>query len=299
LKNFSECTERSKKFKVLSLTKSHTSPELRYALSTKYQNSGKICAASLLNQFTTTPTRDKKIKSVLKEKNCERLPVAYTPDEALAFLIENGLTKQQYINIRLGAIQKNCKIYPSYENVIEAKKRCYPDNLHVTETSCKIPMQDLLNHTTKRICSLPQVKLENEMTNLEMLYKWGCDGSSGQLMYRMKFNDLTTDNDSTVFIFSLVPLLLRCSISDENVVLWKNVRPSSHFFRPIKFLYEKETIESTKREVNAIESELKNIFPTDILLEDNNLLKIKHTLIFSMVDGKVTILHRYKINLDF
>jgi hypothetical protein len=64
-------------------------------------------------------------------------------------------------------------------------------------------------------------------------------------------------------------------------------------------LYEKETIESTKREVNAIESELKNIFPTDILLEDNNLLKIKHTLIFSMVDGKVKILHRYKINLDF
>ncbi|XP_025419390.1 uncharacterized protein LOC112689765 [Sipha flava] len=149
-------------------------------------------------------------------------------------------------------------------------------------------MQDLLNHTTKRICSLPQVKLENEMTNLEMLYKWGCDGSSGQSMYRMKFNDSTTENDSTVFIFSLVPLLLRCSISDENVVLWKNVRPSStHFYRPIKFLYERETIESTKREVNTIESELKNIFPTDILLEDNNLLKIKHTLIFSMIDGKV------------
>ncbi|KAF0704275.1 Uncharacterized protein FWK35_00031990, partial [Aphis craccivora] len=63
----------------------------------------------------------KKIKSAYKDvnKNC---PIPYTPDEALAFMIDNKLTKQQYTNIRLGSKKRNCDIYPSYENIILEKK---------------------------------------------------------------------------------------------------------------------------------------------------------------------------------
>jgi len=88
-------------------------------------------------------------------------------------------------------------------------------------------------------------------------------------------------------MFSIVPIQLRCLIQEKNIVVWQNPRTSSiRFCRPIKFSFEKETVNSTLREVNASETEIKNLLPTKILL-DKITLEFKHTLIFSKVDGKV------------
>lgn len=44
--------------------------------------------------------------------------VPYTNDEALAFFLDNNLTKQQYINIRLSARKKKFIFTPSYEYIL-------------------------------------------------------------------------------------------------------------------------------------------------------------------------------------
>ncbi|CAI6354072.1 unnamed protein product [Macrosiphum euphorbiae] len=82
-----------------------------------------------------------------------------------------------------------------------------------------------------------------------MLYKWGCDGSSGQSQYRQHFNDDSSTTDQAMFMFSIVPLELRShsevsDIKNNYEVIWSNPSPSStKFCRPIKYMFKKETIQ--------------------------------------------------------
>jgi hypothetical protein len=91
------------------------------ALSTKFQKSGKRSAALLLNDSLASPTISTKIKNIITNVDHNKT-ITYTANESLAFLIENKLTKQQYLNTRLGAKKKNCDIYSPYASILEAKK---------------------------------------------------------------------------------------------------------------------------------------------------------------------------------
>ncbi|KAE9522419.1 hypothetical protein AGLY_017178 [Aphis glycines] len=182
-------------------------------------------------------------------------------------------------------------IFSAYDHVLNAKKECYPKNIRITETSCQVPLQDLLDHTIIRILKIPNIKMpENIVDNIELLCKWGCDGSSDHSQYKQTFNESSslTTTDYDVFMFSVVPLQLH--FTDEgggNHILWKNPRYSStRFCRPIKFDFIKETVKSTQEGVEAVKSEIINLHPT-IYLRGIEEVKIKHTMIFSMIDGKV------------
>ncbi|XP_025407568.1 uncharacterized protein LOC112681536 [Sipha flava] len=125
------------------------------------------------------------------------------------------------------------------------------------------------------------------MNNFELLCKWGCDGSSSQARYKQITS--SNFNDSDIFMFSLVPLQLRCTKinNPKTILLWKNPRPSStRYGRPIKFEYKKKTIESTLEEVNAVEEEIKSLIPT-LVFKNNIEIRVKSTLMFTMVDGKI------------
>lgn len=68
-----------------------------------------------------SPTRAIKIRNVVNNVDNNKI-IPYTSNKALAFLIENKLTKQQYLYIGLGAKKKNCDLYPPYASILEAKK---------------------------------------------------------------------------------------------------------------------------------------------------------------------------------
>lgn len=160
---------------------------MTHAAKGKLYKSGQRSAAEILGSVTTTPTRAIKIKKQLNQKNSGI--TRQTSDEALAFFMDNKLTKDQYINIRVDAKKRNSGIYPPYSSVVEAKTRCYPQNYRVLDTGCYIPIQDLLNHTVQRICKIPGVQINfiNHF-NFNVIYKWGCDGTSDQSHYKQLFN---------------------------------------------------------------------------------------------------------------
>ena len=58
------------------------------------------------------------------------------------------------------------------------------------------------------------------------------------------------------------------------------------FCRPIKYMFKKETAQTTLEELKIIEDQIKIIVPTTIKIDENNL-NVKHTLVFIMIDGKV------------
>jgi hypothetical protein len=70
--------------------------------------------------------------------------------------------------------------------------------------------------------------------------------------------------------------------------LWGNPKPSStRYCRPIKFIYTKETPETTRTEVQKIEQDIENIQTTEIVHDHEKSLIINYTLIITMIDGKV------------
>lgn len=98
-----------------------------------------------------------------------------------------------------------------------------------------------------KIPSLQNINSCNK--NYEFLCKWGCEVSNGQAQYRIKFDLPTSQSqiDSDLFMFSFVPLLMYCMNGDEKAIIWQNLRPSStRFCRPIKYMLQKETAESTR-----------------------------------------------------
>lgn len=103
------------------LVKSYSSTELSYAASAKYQISGKRSVSQLFKESIKSPNRAKKI---MNSYTCveDKKPIPYSIDEALALLVDNKLTKQQYVNIRIGSKKRNCNIYSPYDDIITGKK---------------------------------------------------------------------------------------------------------------------------------------------------------------------------------
>lgn len=133
---------------------------------------------------------------------------------------------------------------------------------------------------------------------MELICKWGCDGSSGHNEYMQKptesYSDEDTTSDGNLFLFSLVPLQLNAYLKDEEVgvkkCIWKNPTPSStRYCRPIKFKYLKETSENIRLEVSAVDNEIKDLHPISMKTEteSNTDISLSYTPVFTMVDGKV------------
>ncbi|CAI6354191.1 unnamed protein product [Macrosiphum euphorbiae] len=139
---FQSCSKRTQKqkMKIIISNSNMNTQEIMYVAKNKMVLSGQRSAAHLFEEGQLSPSRAKKIRMRL---NYSKYPIPYTADEALAFIIDNKLTKQQYINIRLGSKKRNCNIYPSYENIRMSKTKCYPNNMDIGESSCKISLQSL------------------------------------------------------------------------------------------------------------------------------------------------------------
>jgi len=182
------------------------------------------------------------------------------------------MTKNVYHQTRLGLKEHGADIYPSYDRIRKAKKLCYPEGIKINEFGAFISLQNLLDHTVKRVFQTFDLTKDfnffEKYVKAEFIFKWGCDGSSGQTEYHQAFTQNThfdqnnsksdDDNDdeydeydkqeiqvdqsdANMFLFSLVPLRLTFIAADStNDILWKNQTPSStRYCRPIKFVYKK------------------------------------------------------------
>lgn len=109
--------------------------------------------------------------------------------------------------------------------------------MRVTETCAEVFLQDLLNHTASRLCKYLEDVFETctqeELLNMELITKWGCDGSQ-QNRSQQKFQEEDSGDDSNIFLSSMVPVRLQSNVEDQKKILWQNPTPSSpRFCRPI------------------------------------------------------------------
>lgn len=94
--------------------------------------------------------------------------------------------------------------------------------MNITDKSAEVPLQSLLDHTTMRILEVLHFILtvinKSLLENVELIVKWGFDGTSEQSQYKQR----TEFNDSDLFITWLVPLQLQTVSQEEHpIILWK------------------------------------------------------------------------------
>lgn len=287
VKSFEESSDRSKRRKTKVLKNQVPVEELTYAVCMSQRAAGNNDVSQMIKDITASPTRAKKFRASIvnaKTKNVKKL----SPSQALNIFVDANLSRKQYEIIQ-GA-SKN--IYPCYSLLKKAKAHCYPkeESISVTETSAEIKLQDLLDHTISRLCIYLEEVLKNiteeERKNLELITKWGCDGSQ-QSQYKQMFQN-DTDNDDYIFQSSLVPVRLISNINGHKKIIWQNPVPSSpRYCRPIRIRFIHETKDITNEEIEYIENQRRNLIKTEVSQPDGASLYIKHILLLTMIDAKV------------
>lgn len=206
-KEFEEFSERSKRRKTEELRKQASPEELTYAASMSQRASGNTDVATMIQKITETPTKATKLKKIVSSA-CKAGVKKHTPSEALSIFVEADLTRKQYEIIH----SANSNIYPCYSLIKKAKKLCYPnkESIIITETKAVVNLQDILDHTASRLSTyledvLKSLALE-ETHNLQLISKWGCDGSQ-QSQFKQSFRN-SGENDANIFQSSFVPLQL-------------------------------------------------------------------------------------------
>ena len=213
---------------------------------------------------------------------------SYSVEEALALLLDCRLSKEDYQTLRSGASSKGSKLYPAYNKVREEKQKCIPNGgIKVTDYKAEVGLQELLEHTAKRILLSKQISLiegdELPKTDLTLICKIGYDGSTGQSVYKQNSSNdselADISSEESLFLTCLVPLQIKSDVSGD--IIWQNDRPSSTLFcRPVRFSYTKENRDTIRAETVFI-----NDFDPQTFYLGQYAISFK--LEETMLDGKV------------
>lgn len=284
LKDFESSSDKTKRRRVQSLLETTSTEELSLATEVKLRQSGKRDSAAIVKELCLfSPKRGTEIKKVRKSLIPKQSGLL--DDQALALMIDSNLSTHQYEGIRKYTKEINRDMFPPYYKVKAAKKLCYPSEINVTETHAEVELQSLMDHTVKRLCKAQEEVLQTitDLTNLEIIVKWGCDGAE-QNRYKQKFSE-ENSSDESMFSISMVPIQMYSVNEQSNIgqIVWQNPSTSStKYCRPIKFVFAKETADLIVTEVDKIKEQVTSLVPTKIVVNDMEIL-VKPILI----DGKI------------
>lgn len=285
-KPFEELGNKQKKRRSTSIVEENSEDELQHWYLTKLKDNGKTNLAKVIQYLSSNPEALSEVHERLFNKQSLSNVSA---DKCLALYTSLALSKWKYLALRQFLKEENCAAFPSYPTLVNAKKRCYPqqESMEITEKGAQIKLQALLDHTVERILLDVNSVDRSQNEELKLTWKWGLDGSSSQSNYKQKTSNTaaTEFDDSSVVMISIVPLRLVStspSSGNENIV-WENPTPCSTLYcRPVKFTFTSETADFIKSE----ESEMKKQIDERISTRCGNII-VSHELHMTMIDGKV------------
>lgn len=139
-------------------------------------------------------TRVRKLKRIIVPTNMH-----------LANYMNSDFTKRKWNSSRKSnLIIYGSYLWPSYSQICDLKKNCYPDSkyFNFSSSGASVDLQASLDHTTERIFSLLDEKQKNSLKNKYLAFNWkgGMDGSSSQREFQQKVNEenkINNDNSSS------------------------------------------------------------------------------------------------------
>ena len=196
-KDFKDSCRTGKFTKATNIKGNNSLESLIHAALLKAQSEGNPDITWILRELVSSPAEEgSRFRKAMEHYNKEKV-TAYTPEEALALIIELRLSKNSYKRLRKKAKKKYANLYPAYDPAVtDYMKKCKPPNIDLTKSDeVKLPMQSALDHQLLNILELPSVVNRHadlikqcEQSGLDyelkLFFKYGADGTSDQCQYQ-------------------------------------------------------------------------------------------------------------------
>lgn len=193
---FDKKSQRSKRRDAATISNQNGNNPQKIVMACRHaaRISGDKDLLAVLNEIQDIPEKTAKIRKLLENSQSSNI-VKLTPEKALSFLLDRGLSKEDYVSMRLLVKEQGADIFPRYNSVKEAKILCRPPAaaISITENKAKVSLEALLHHTGKRIFDMQRevlfqyIKLLNPAKKeLETVFicSYGFDGSTGHSPYK-------------------------------------------------------------------------------------------------------------------
>ena len=209
--------------------------------------------------------------------------------EVLSLVLNEDMSRNSYNKYRK-LVNRKGKILPSYGEVAKAKTKCRPTGITSEEHKVDVPLQNLAEHTVKRILEDEEVafqiqKLADEnggQLAAAFNFKIGTDGSSGFQVLVEEFEDFQEETTSMVAT-NFVSLNIWTVINNKIEIVYHNpLFNSSLAVRPKQHLYRRED-DIIEYVLEDLKEEMANLQP----FEWKEGITINFVPIFSMNDGKI------------
>jgi response regulator RpfG family c-di-GMP phosphodiesterase len=150
--DFASCSDRTKQKRSSALCANEGLQAIEHAHLQALRTTRRKPAADIVSVVTAaSPKRIKRISESLTTESGDGVPL--TSDEALALILDMGLSKHQYEMLCRCAKKHNFKMLPPYDQLKVAKDQSCPPQecLTVSATRASVPLQHLMDHTAERI----------------------------------------------------------------------------------------------------------------------------------------------------
>ena len=147
--SFNDMSSRTRRRHSSALAGQHETPLLATAAAKRARTEGLNDLGHVLQNCTASPARAGKMRRAFAAR--PKPTRCVTPVKALAMMVAAGLTVHGYNVVRNVVRDAGVNILPSYKKIMDARRACYPDNIEIAGSKAKVPLQDLLNHTTHRL----------------------------------------------------------------------------------------------------------------------------------------------------
>lgn len=131
--NFEEVSISTKRRKLIMIEETYSELEIQESFLRLLRTSGKNNLASKILFLLNTENID-------NEHDSNTHFLKFSAEEALALIEDTKLSKYQYESIHFQTKKRNADIFPSYHQILEAKKKCYPEKIHITELGASIEL---------------------------------------------------------------------------------------------------------------------------------------------------------------
>ena len=163
----------------------------------KASEDGNTDVAHVLRQLHSNPVEQgSRFRKAMEHYNKPTV-IVFTPQEALALIIELNLSVNQYNKLKKKAKANHAYLYPSYDPAVtNYMKKCKPENIDTTKLDeVNVPMQSALDHQNLDILQLPSVvRKHNDLIakceetgldyELKFFFKYGADGTATKSQYQ-------------------------------------------------------------------------------------------------------------------
>ncbi len=183
-----------------------------------------------------------------------------TPEEALGHILNNRLTKEQYLSMKTASALSSANIWPNYNKILKAKAQCQPDGIVINELNASVPIQNLLDHTTRRILltdanvveKMKELADKNKCNlELQLYFKFFFNGCGSFHSNMQKDTTSKVPDASTLVSSHLVPL--QAVVLGELIIHNNPIPNNANACRPIRLSYEKESQDNIRTEASRLQ----------------------------------------------